>query len=38
MRRKRVRNRAAKRLFSATAARTHRRNTQDVPMRGGYRI
>lgn len=38
MRRKNVRNRAAKRLFAATASRTHKRNTADRPMRGGYRI
>ena len=36
--RRRVRSRVAKRLFSRTAARTRSKNVRAVPMRGGYRI
>jgi len=28
----------SKRLFSATASRTHRKNLMGVPMRGGIRM
>ena len=36
--RRHVRSRVAKRLFSRTAARTRSKNVRAVPMRGGYRI
>lgn len=29
---------SAKRQFSRTAARVHRRNIHDKPMRGGFRL
>lgn len=39
MKRSKLSRRGSKRLFSATASGTHRRNLQrDVPMRGGIRL
>ena len=36
--RKKIRQRSAKRLFSKTADKTHGLNLRAVPMRGGFRI
>lgn len=36
--RRSIRSRVAKRLFSRTAARTRTKNLRAVPMRGGFRI
>lgn len=38
MRRHKMSSRGSKRLFSATASRTHRRNIPSNPMRGGIRL
>lgn len=38
MKRRRVTYNGAKRLFTATADRTHKLNLRAVPMRGGFRI
>lgn len=38
MKRKSISLGGAKRLFKATASRTHKMNMRDVPMRGGFRI
>lgn len=37
-RRRRMTRRGSKRYFSATAAKTHKKNLRAVPMRGGFRI
>jgi hypothetical protein len=37
-RRRKLSKRGSKRLFTATASRTHKRNLRAVPMRGGFRI
>lgn len=36
--RQKVSKRKSKKIFSRTADRTHRKNVQPVPMRGGFRI
>lgn len=36
--RSRMRRRSSKKLFSATAARSHKLNTNGRVMRGGYRL
>lgn len=36
--RKKLVQRHAKKLFSATAQKTHKKNLVAVPMRGGFRI
>lgn len=36
--RQKLSRRGSKRLFTATASRTHKRNLRAVPMRGGFRI
>lgn len=33
-----ISRRGSKRLFTATASRTHKRNLRAFPMRGGFRI
>lgn len=38
MKRSKVRNKAGKKLFTATADRTHKKNIAPVPMRGGFRM
>lgn len=38
MRRKKINQRKAKKLFSATALHTRSKNLAPVPMRGGFRI
>lgn len=38
MKRTKVTYNGAKRLFTATADRTHKLNLRAVPMRGGFRI
>lgn len=38
MRRKKLVQRHAKKLFSLTASRTRAKNVAPVPMRGGFRI
>lgn len=38
MYRRKVSFNGAKRLFTATADRTHKMNLRAVPMRGGFRI
>lgn len=38
MKRKKVNQKAAKRLFSHTASTTRSKNLRAVPMRGGFRI
>lgn len=38
MKRQKLTRSGAKRLFVATASRTHKRNLDPLPMRGGYRI
>lgn len=38
MRRKKMSRRSSRRIFSKHAAKTHKRNLQAVPMRGGFRI
>lgn len=38
MKRKKVNQNAAKKLFSHTASQTRPQNTQAVPMRGGFRL
>ena len=37
-RRRKLSKRGSKRLFTATASRTHKKNLRAVPMRGGFRI
>ena len=36
--RQKVSKRKSKKIFSRTADKTHRKNVQPVPMRGGFRI
>lgn len=36
--REKVSKKGSKQLFSATSSRTHKKNLQAVPMRGGFRI
>lgn len=38
MKRRKMSRRGSKRYFSATAAKTHKKNLRAVPMRGGIRI
>lgn len=38
MKRMKVTYNGAKRLFTATADRTHKLNLRTIPMRGGFRI
>lgn len=38
MKRKKVSYNGAKRLFTATAEKTHKMNLRAAPMRGGFRI
>jgi hypothetical protein len=38
MKRRKVSNKGSKRLFTATAAKVHKKNLQVKPMRGGFRI
>lgn len=38
MKRKHISKRGSKRLFIATASKTHPRNTAPDPMRGGIRL
>lgn len=36
--RRKMSRRGSKRLFSATAVKTNRKNLQATPMRGGFRL
>lgn len=38
MKRGKISSKGSKRLFTATAARSHRKNYQGAPMRGGIRL
>lgn len=38
MKRRKMSHRGSKKLFAATASKTHRRNVQATPMRGGGRL
>lgn len=38
MKRKKINQSRAKKLFSATASKTHKKNLMVKPMRGGFRI
>ena len=38
MKRRKMSRRGSKRLFTATASKTHRKNVQSRPMRGGIRL
>jgi hypothetical protein len=38
MRRRKMGMRKSKKLFTKTASRTHRKNVQSRPMRGGIRL
>nr|QJB19725.1 MAG: hypothetical protein [Microvirus sp.] len=38
MKRRKMSRRGSKRLFSATASRTNKKNLRAVPMRGGFRM
>jgi hypothetical protein len=38
MKRKKINQTKAKKLFTATASKTHKKNLQVKPMRGGFRI
>lgn len=38
MKRSKMANKSSKRLFSRTADRTHPKNMQGTPMRGGIRL
>ena len=36
--RKKLSKKKSRRLFSKTAAKTHRKNVRAMPMRGGFRL
>ena len=38
MKRRKISRKGSKKLFTATASRTNRKNLRSVPMRGGFRI
>jgi hypothetical protein len=38
MKRHKMNNSSSKKLFTATASRTHKKNTAAAPMRGGIRL
>lgn len=38
MRRRKMQKRKSRRLFSATASRTHKKNTRNAVKRGGIRL
>ena len=38
MRRHKVSSKRSKRMFTRNAMKTHKKNTQANPMRGGYRL
>ena len=38
MKRRKMSRKGSKKLFSATASKTNRKNLRAVPMRGGFRI
>ena len=38
MKRRKMSRKGSKRYFSATAAKTHKKNLRVAPMRGGFRI
>lgn len=38
MKRKKLTRKGSKRLFTATAMKTHKKNLVDGPMRGGFRL
>lgn len=38
MKRKSISRKGSKKLFTATASKTHKMNTRVKPMRGGFRI
>ena len=38
MKRRKISRKGSKKLFSATASKTHKKNLRAVPMRGGFRM